>query len=177
MRVLPPPATYAFDDVHSQLGFAIRHLDISTVRGTFDDVHGSLTVGPTLDDTRVEIGAAMASVNSGNTMRDDVLRGERFFDVDNHPTLTFTSSSIEPDGDRFQVVGVLTIRSITQPLTIDVTYNGSNVFPLDGSTHFGFSGRGTIRRSTFGVEAPVEILSDEVELLLEAQFIRPADDT
>lgn len=175
MSLAIPAGTYPLDLTHSQLGFSVTHLGISVVRGTFDEFDGSLTIGERIEDTSVWVEAEMASVNSGHPGRNDVLLGEAFFDVANHPKLSFRSTSAaEADGD-YELVGDLTIRSITEPVRLAVSYNGSAVFPVDQSTHFGFSATGEISRSAFGVSTGVPMVTDEVALHLEAQFIAPAE--
>lgn len=172
---LPIPAgTYGIDAMHSQLGFSITHLGISIVRGTFDKYEGSLTVGASLADTVVTIDAEMASINSGNAMRDGHMHGEDFFDVANHPTMSFRSTSIEESDSGYAMTGDLTIKGITQSVTLATDYNGSGVFPMDKSTHFGFAARGNISRSAFGVSYGVPMVSDDVKLCLDVQFVQPA---
>ena len=168
------PGTYGIDTMHSQLGFSVEHLGISIVRGTFDRYRGSLTVGETLADTSVTLDAEMTSMNSGNAMRDGHMHGADFFDVANHPTMTFRSTSIVDAGDNYEMTGDLTIRATTQPVTFSVTYNGSAVFPMDQSTHHGFAAVGSISRSEYGMSYGVPLVSDEVALSLELQFIQPA---
>lgn len=168
------PGTYGIDTAHSQLGFAVTHLGISIVRGTFDSYSGALTVGSDLGGTAVEVDAEMASVNTGHPGRDEHLAGEGFFDAANHPIMTFRSTGISESAKGFALSGDLTIRAITQPITLAVSFNGEAVFPMDGSTHFGFSANGRISRSAFGISYGVPMATDEVDLSLEAQFIRPA---
>ncbi len=165
--------TYQIDATHSQLGFSVTHLDISLVRGTFDMFTGSLIVGDTVADTGVTIEAEMSSVNTGNASRDEHLLGDNFFDVTNHAQMGFQSTAVSEAGDGYELKGELTIKGITNTVTLTGTYNGSGVFPMDGSTHHGFSLSGTISRSAFGVSYGVPMVTDEVELLLEAQFIDP----
>ena len=170
-----PPGTYGIDPVHSQVGFAIRHLGITTIRGTFDRFTGSLTIGEDLADTSVTVEADMASLNTGFAMRDEHIHGPDFFDLANHPTMTFQSTSVAESGDGYAMTGDLTIRGVTVPVTFDTTFNGSEVFPVDGSTHFGFSASATISRTAFDMAQLIPVLSDNVKLELEAQFVRPAD--
>ena len=170
-----PPGTYGIDPVHSQIVFAIRHLGISTIRGTFDRFGGSLTIGDVLSDTSVTVEADMSSLNSGNSMRDEHVHGPDFFDLTTHPNMTFQSTSVAESGDGYALTGDLTIRGVTIPITFDTTFNGSDVFPVDGSTHFGFSASATISRTAFGMGSFIPVLSDKVAVQLEAQFVRPAD--
>jgi polyisoprenoid-binding protein YceI len=169
-----PPGTYGIDTMHTQLGFAVTHLGISIIRGTFDRFSGWLTVGDSLADTSLTIEAEMASINTGNAMRDEHVQGAEFFDVANHPQMMFRSTSITESGSGYTLAGDLTIKGVTQPVTLDTTYNGSEVFVMDQSTHYGFSASTTISRSAFGVSYGVPMASDEITLQLEAQFVKPA---
>jgi polyisoprenoid-binding protein YceI len=172
---LPIPAgNYGIDTWHTQLGFSVRHLGISTVRGSFDRYTGSLTVGADLATTSVGIEAEMASVNTGNQGRDEHLHGEHFFDVANHPKLTFASTKVSENDGKYALHGDLTIRGITKAVVLDVVFNGSGVFPMDQSTHFGFTATGEINRSDFGVSYAVPVVSETVHLTLDAQFVQPA---
>lgn len=173
---LPIPAgTYGIDTTHSQLGFGVTHLNISIVRGTFDSYTGSLTVGDDLDGTSLSIEARMDSVNSGHQGRNERLQGADFFDSANHPLMTFASSGTAASGDGYELTGDLTIRGVSQPVTLAVSYNGSGVFPMDQSTHYGFSASGSISRSAFGVSFGVPMVTDDVNLHIEAQFVSPTD--
>ncbi len=170
------PGTYGIDTAHSQLGFSVRHLGISVIRGTFDRYGGALYVGDDLASTVVAIEAEMASINSGNRDRDEHMYGEDWFDVVNHPQMTFRSTSIVDAAGGYTMTGDLTIKKITHSVTFNAVYNGSETFPMDQSTHFGFEASGSISRTAFGVSYGVPLLSDQVKLTLDAQFIRPPAD-
>jgi polyisoprenoid-binding protein YceI len=165
--------TYPIDTAHSQLGFSVMHLGISAIRGTFDEYSGELKVGDDLADTSVTIDADMASINSGNPLRDGNVHAAEYLDVANHPRMSFRSTSIAESNSGYALTGDLTIRDVTVPITFDVTYNGEAVFRIDGSTHFGFTGRATISRSAFGVSEAPDVISDEVDLTLDVRFVRP----
>ena len=171
------PGTYPIDTLHSQLSFAICHLGISVIRGMFDRYSGALYVGDELAATVVTVEAEMASINSGNRDRDEHMFGPDWLDVANHPQMTFRSTSIVEATGGYAMTGDLVIRGITQPVMFAVTYNGSTVFPMDHSTHFGFGATGSIQRSAFGVSYGLPLLSDEVQLSLDAQFVLPASET
>jgi polyisoprenoid-binding protein YceI len=166
--------TYPIDAAHSQLCFSLIHIGISTIRGTFDEYSGELKVGDNLDDTSVTIDADVASINSGNPLRDENVHVAEYLDVANHPHMSFRSTSIAESDSGYALTGDLTIRNVTVPMTFDVTYNGEAIFPIDGSTHFGFTGRATISRSTFGVSHAPDVISDEVDLTIDVRFVRPA---
>ena len=175
--VLPiAPGNYGIDPNHSQLGFSVRHLGISVIRGTFDQFSGALYVGDDLASTVVAVEAEMASINSGNRDRDGHMHGSDWFDVANHPQMSFRSTSIVEASGGYTMTGDLTIRGITHPVTFDAIYNGSNTFPVDQSTHFGFEASGSISRTSFGVSYGVPLLSDDVKLTLDAQFVLPPAD-
>ncbi|MEP7202192.1 MAG: YceI family protein [Ilumatobacteraceae bacterium] len=172
------PDTYSIDPAHSQLGFAVTHLGISSLLGTFDRFTGELVVGETLANTSVMIDAEMASIHSGNSMRDEQLHGANYFDdVANHPTMQFRSTSITESRGEYTLPGDLTIKGTTLPVTFHVTYNGAAVFPMDGSTRHGFTAGGAISRSAFGVSYDVPVVSDEVKLSLNVEFVQPAAHT
>ena len=166
--------TYPIDTAHSQLGFSLTHLGITAIRGTFDEYSGELKVGDNLDDTSVTIEAQTSSINTGNALRDENVQPAEYLDVANHPGMSFRSTSIAERNSGYDLTGDLTIRSVTMPMTFDVTYNGEATFPIDGSTHFGFTARATISRSAFGVSHAPDVISDEVDLMLEVRFVRPA---
>ncbi|HJM20765.1 MAG TPA: YceI family protein [Acidimicrobiales bacterium] len=168
--------TYEIDKSHSQLGFSVTHLDISIVKGTFDVFTGSLIVGDTIAATAVSIDAEMASINTGNASRDQHLQGDTFFDVANHPQMKFKSVSISESDEEYELTGELTIKGITNTVTLTGTYNGSAVFPLDDSTHHGFSMSSIISRGAFDVSYGESMVTDEVKLTLEIQFIEPGSD-
>jgi polyisoprenoid-binding protein YceI len=170
------PGNYGIDTHHSQLGFTVTHLGISTIRGTFDRYSGALYVGEDLASTVVAVEAEMASINTGERDRDAHMQGPDFFDTADHPQMNFRSTSIVESGSGYTMTGDLTIRGITQPVDFEVTFNGSNVFPIDQSTHFGFTASGSISRSSFGVSYAVPLVSDEVKLSLDAQFVLPKPD-
>ena len=120
--------TYPIDTAHSQLGFSLMHLGISAIRGTFDEYNGELKVGDDLDGTSVTIDAEMASINSGNSLRDENVHAVEYLDVANHPRMSFRSTSIAESDSGYALTGDLTIRNVTVPMRFDVTYNGEAVF-------------------------------------------------
>jgi polyisoprenoid-binding protein YceI len=174
MGLLLAAGTYDIDRVHSQLGFAVTHLDISVIRGTFDRFEGTLVVGERLDETTVSVTADTRSINTGNSARDERMFLAGWLDIEAFPTMAFRSTRIEPAGDGFALEGELTIKDEVHPTTFSVTYHGSAVFPVDRSTHHGFSAVATISRSAFGVSLGLPVVSDDVRLTLELQVLAPA---
>jgi polyisoprenoid-binding protein YceI len=172
---LPIPAgVYPIDTVHSQLRFSVDHLGISVIHGLFETFRGELAVGEDLGGTSVWFEIDAASINSASPDRDNALRGADWLDVDHHALMTFRSTSIADSGKGYALSGDLTIRGTTQPVTFDVTYNGSAPFVFDGSTHFGFAVQAVINRDGFELVALPDMVGHDVELSLDLQFVRPA---
>src|SRR3954464_10209454 len=172
---------WTLDANHSVVAFSIRHLGLSKVRGRFERFDATLDVGSGPHDTRVTATIEMASVNTNQPDRDTHLRSTDFFSIEQHPTLTFTSTAFSDEGSSRQMIGDLTLNGRTHPVILEVEFNGAEVHPGDGKQHIGFSATGTLRRSAFGIEFGLMplggdklMLSDEVKLEIEIQFVAPA---
>jgi polyisoprenoid-binding protein YceI len=176
-----PLATGAWtaDPAHTTVGFVVRHLGLSKVRGRFDGVTAQLVVGDDLASSAVSAVIEMGTVKTGNADRDAHLASSDFFNAETNPTMTFRSTSIAGEGEEYSMVGDLTINGITQQVELDVEFFGTSVFPGDQSTRAGFSATGTISRKDFGISfnAPVGadkvMISDKVALELDVQLIAP----
>ena len=173
---------WPMDANHSAITFAIRHLGLSKVRGRFRVFDVSLNIGPSTTDFEVVANIDLASIDTSNLDRDAHLRSTDFFNVDQHPTMTFRSTRIEPADDGYTMTGDLTLNGITRSVTLEVESNGLVVVPANGRTHFGLSAVGELRRSEFGIEfgiMPIGIdrlaLADKVAFELEMQFLQPLD--
>ena len=152
MSNLPTPGVYTIDPVHSSIAFVARHLVAAKARGTFTEFGGTITVGETLETTRVEATAQAASITTGNEMRDGHLKSADFLDLENHPTLNLVSSSVtSKGGDRFELIADVTIRGVTKAVTFDLEYLGSGAGMAPGVTVAGFEARAEIDRRDFGV--------------------------
>ena len=176
------PGRWPIDPNHSAITFAIRHLGLSKIRGRFRALDVSLNIGPSTSDFEVVANIDLGSIDTSNSDRDAHLRSTDFFNVDQHPTITFRSTRIEPADDGYTMTGDLTLNGITRSVTLDVESNGLVVVPADGRTHFGLSAVGELRRSEFGIEfglMPIGIdrlaLADKVAFELEMQFLQPPD--
>lgn len=174
---LPAPGTWAVDPGHAEVGFVGRHFGLTKVRGRFTGVDGSITVADDITASTVEVVIAMASVSSGDESRDDHLRSPDFFDVENHPTAAFRSHTIVADGTAGQIVGELTIRGITRPVTLDVRYLGHATDPWGGERVV-FSADAAINREDWGLtwnmllETGGLLVSKEIRLEIEVELIR-----
>ena len=176
MTVPLEPGAWTIDPAHSTVEFLIRHLGLSKVRGRFNDFDARLQVGDDLASTTLEATVDLASVDTNNADRDNHLRSTDFFDVDTHPTLTFTSKRVEERDGRYVVMGDLTLNGVTRPVDLDVDFNGTEVYPMTGKTHAGFTATGEISRKEWGVDFNVPlsaggvVLGDRVRLEIEAQL-------
>jgi polyisoprenoid-binding protein YceI len=178
---LPLPAgEYTLDVAHSGVFFQVRHLGISNVRGTFKTFDAGLTVGDDLDSVAVTATIDMASVDTNQPDRDAHLLGTDFFHADEHPQMTFRSTGLQSvGGEELELEGELTINGITKPITLEVEFNGSEVFPVDQSVHVGFTASAEVRRSAYGIDFGVPLgmskvgVGDKVKVDLDLQFIAP----
>ncbi len=168
--------TWDIDPVHSEVSFTVRHMMVSKVRGRFTGFTGEISTADdvTASSVRAEIDAT--SIDTGNAQRDGHVRSADFFDVENHPTWTFTSTSARTDDGDLVVDGDLTIKGVTRPVTLVLEVGG---FGPDayGGTRVGFSGSTTINRSDFGVDIamPMDrggvVVGEKVQIGLEIQGV------
>jgi polyisoprenoid-binding protein YceI len=174
----PLTGDYTIDATHSRLGFSARHAMVTTVRGQFGDFDGAAHVdaeNPTASTVALTIRAA--SVSTGTADRDGHLVSGDFFDVDNHPELTFTSTSVERDGSEWAITGDLTIKGVTKPVTIPFEETGTAVDPY-GNTRVGFEGATTINRKDWNLtwNAALEtggvLVSEKIKLEFDISAIK-----
>ncbi len=166
--------TWVIDPAHSWVGFTVRHL-MSKVRGRFTDFSGEIVVGETPDSSSAAVTIDLASVTTGNNMRDNHLRTKDFFDVEQNPKMTFASTGVRPSGDKWVLIGDLTIRDITKAVEIEFEFLGVDPTGLQGEQRVGFEGRTSIARSDFGVsfglaaEGAKVVIGDRVDINLEIE--------
>lgn len=171
--------TWTADPAHTTVGFVVRHLGLSKVRGRFEGVTAQLVVGNDLAGSRVSADIEMGTVKTGNADRDAHLASSDFFNADTNPTMSFRSTAVAGEGEEFTMLGDLTINGVTKQVELDVEFFGTSVFPMDQSTRAGFSATGTISRKDFGINfnAPVGVdkvmISDKVALELDVQLVAP----
>jgi polyisoprenoid-binding protein YceI len=170
------PGTYTIDPAHSEVTFAIRHL-MSKVRGSFTDFAGELTVAGDLGLASATATIQTGSVETRNDTRDNHLRSAEILDVERYPTMSFATTGVRADGDRYLVDGELTITNVTRPVTLEVEFNGSGTDPW-GGTRVGFTASTQVSRKDFGIEfnVPMQgekvLLGDRVDIQLEVQAIQ-----
>lgn len=145
-------ATYNVDMNHSSIEFAVKHMMVSKVKGFFESYDARVEATDLEDLTTAAINFTInvSSINTRNTDRDNHLRSADFFDIDNHPTITFTSTKIEGSDDDYTITGDMTIKGIIKPVTFDVEYNGKGKTP-DGTEVYGFEAETKLNREDFGL--------------------------
>lgn len=174
-------ATFKIDAAHSEIQFKVKHLMITNVTGSFGTFDATLEADKEdFSDAKATFEADIASISTGNEQRDGHLKGEDFFAADQHPKLSFVSTDIKKvSDDEYKLTGDLTVRGVSKPITLDVTYNGTVVDPY-GQTKAGFEATGKLNRKDFGLnwsavtEAGGLVVSDEVKLVLNVQMIKQA---
>lgn len=170
--------TYAIDPAHSSVEFAVRHMMISTVKGRFGDVSGTI-VFPEQEQPTVDVTIAVPSIDTRNEQRDAHLRSADFFDVEQFPAITFRGTRARRAGDGWTLEGDLTIRGVTRPVTLSVTEEGAGVDPW-GNEKVAFSATTRFNRGDFGLtwNAALEtggvLVSDEVKVSIDAQLVKQA---
>ena len=176
MTMAQASSRYQLDVVHSTVGFAVKHMLFSTVRGKFNDVQATAEIDEqpgSLSSVNAEI--SVASVDTDNAKRDGHLRSDDFFNAERYPTITFESTSIEPEGNgNYRVDGILTIRDVSKPITLE----GKLLGKMPGRV--AFEAAGQINRQDFNVtwnkalqSAGGWMVSDEVDLNIEVAMYIP----
>ncbi len=167
--------TWKLDPAHSELSFSVKHLMISKVRGTFETFDVTVVTGDTLEQSSVEATIDVSSVNTGQEQRDQHLRTSDFFLADEHPQITFRSTRITAKGgDDFEIEGDLTLRGVTQSVTLKGEFGGI-ITDAYGNTKAGATATTKINRHDFGVswnaalEAGGVTLGDDVTITADIE--------
>jgi polyisoprenoid-binding protein YceI len=174
---------WIIDRAHSMLEFRAKHMMFTTVRGQFDTFEGSLQLDMRRpENSYIEGRVDVKSIDTGDENRDGHLRSADFFDIANHPYMTFRSTRIEPKGqNRFKVVGDMTIRGTTRPVEWDVEAAELGKDPW-GNQRLGFSAETKLNRKDFGLNWNVALetggwlVSDEIKIAAELQAVPSAED-
>jgi polyisoprenoid-binding protein YceI len=168
--------TWQIDPAHSATQFSVRHMGISTVRGTFTKTSGVLKYDPA-DVSKSSLDATIEtkSVDTRVEMRDNDLRSSNFFDVEKYPTITFKSKRVEANGDgKLKVTGDLTIHGTTKEVVLDVDGPSSPVKDPKGNMHMGASATTKVHRNDFGVSGAPSMVGDDVQITIDTELVKPA---
>jgi polyisoprenoid-binding protein YceI len=172
---------WTIDPAHSEIEFKVRALLISTVTGRFRTFHASIENDKEdFSDARITFEAEVNSISTGNDMRDGHVKSDDFFNAEKFPYIRFVSDDVKKIKDnKYQVAGNITIRDVTKPIVLDVTYNGQ-MLDSQKNTKAGFEIKGRINRKEFGLkwngvtDAGTLVASDEVDLDLNIQMKKVA---
>jgi len=168
--------TWTIDPMHSEVGFSVRHMMVSKVRGRFTKFSGQIVTGEDLPSSSVTAEIDLSSIDTAAEQRDAHLRSPDFFDTDNHPLMTYRSTGIREKGDGYVVDGELTLKGVTRSVPLTLEVNGFGPDPY-GGTRAGFTARAEINRQDFGVNwnAAMEtggvVVSDKVAIQLEIEAV------
>jgi len=171
--------TWTVDESHSNAAFAVKYMMVSTVRGRFDDVSGTVTLADPLEDSAIDVTLDVASISTHDERRDGHLRSPDFFDVENHPEMTFRSTRIERTGDDTgTVTGDLTIRGTARPVVLDVRFEDWTPKDLWGKSRVGFTATASISRKDWDLnwnqvlETGGVLVGDRIDIQLDVQLIK-----
>jgi polyisoprenoid-binding protein YceI len=162
--------TWVIDTARSDVSFQIRQMGVSTIRGRFDGLEGTIVTTENPQDSSVSAVIRTASVNTKNNRRDKHLRTGDYLSVEQYPTITFTSTGLRADGDNVLVDGDLTIRAVTKQVTLNVEVNGVGVGD-DGKPLTRFSASTEISRDEYGVISGLAsaVISKKIEIILKIE--------
>ena len=165
------------DPSHSQVGFAVKHMMVSTVRGRLGKLTGKLELDPARPEKAdFELAVDVAAIDTGDPKRDGHLRSADFFDAEKHPAITFVSNAIFPKGEgRYTASGDLTIRGTTRPVSFDIELVGVGV-DAQGGQHLGATATATIDRTDYGLvwNMPVPngvLVAEKVKIEVDLQAL------
>jgi polyisoprenoid-binding protein YceI len=159
------------------VGFKVKHLGLAKTRGRFGTLQGAVQVGERPEDSSVAVTIDAASIDSNDEKRDAHLRSADFFDVENHPSLTYRSTGVSGQGEQWKVDGELTIAGVTKPVALDVAFDGVAVDPMGGS-RAGFTATAVVNREDFGLtwNAALEtggfLVGKTVTIELDVELVR-----
>ena len=169
---------WQLDPPHSSAQFSVRHLGVSTVRGAFTKVSGSVVYDPAnLNKSSIQAAIDAASVDTRVEMRDNDLRSPRFLDAQKYPTITFQSKKVEAAGaDKLKVTGDLTIHGVTKEVVLDVDGPTPSIKDPMGKDRLrmGASATTKVNRNDFGVSGLPGIVGDDITITLDIEMIKPA---
>jgi polyisoprenoid-binding protein YceI len=168
--------TWSIDPVHSEVGFSVRHMMVSKVRGKFKDFSGELVTSDSPLGSTVTASIDLTSIDTGSSQRDDHIKSADFFEVETYPTMTYTSTGIREDDGDFVLEGELTLKGVTRSVPLKLELNGFGPDPF-GGTRAGFTATGEINRRDFNVNfsAPMQnggvVVADKISLHLEIEAV------
>ena len=167
---------WTIDPTHSEVGFKVKHMMFTNVKGLFNDYSAEIDFNDDLKEANLQFEAKINSIFTNNTDRDNHLKSADFFDAEQYPTLNFKSTKIEGNGSEYEITGDLTIKGITKPVTLNAEFSGLMTDPW-GNTKVGLNLDGKINRKDFGLtyNAALEtggvLVGEDVKLNEEIQLV------
>ena len=170
---LVQPGTYSVDAGHTLITFKVNHLGFSLYHGQFGNPTGTLMIDPKKPSTaKVDVSFPIDSVSTTSEALDKHLKGPDFFDAAKFPAGRFTSTAVTVSGKDATITGNLTLKGVTKPVTLKAHFIGAGPSPMGGKLNVGFSATTTIKRSDFGISYGVPMVSDAVDLTIDAAFVK-----
>jgi polyisoprenoid-binding protein YceI len=169
--------TWTIDPVHSEVGFSVRHMMVSKVRGRFTSFSGQIVTADDATASSVTAEIDLSSINTGNEQRDEHIKSADFFEVETYPTMTYRSTGVRVEDGEYVVDGDLTLKGVTKSVPLTLELNGFGPDPF-GGTRAGFTATGELNRRDFGVNfsAPMQnggvVVADKISLHLEIEAVR-----
>lgn len=167
--------TWDIDPAHTDVGFVVRHLVVTKVRGKFSDVKGTVVTTDNPLDSSVDITIGLASISTHNDTRDEHLRSPDFFEVETYPEMTYKASGARQDGENFVLDGELSLKGVTKVVPLTFELNGFSADPW-GGTRAGFSATAQINRKDFnvnfeGVQNGLAVVGDKIDIQIEIETV------
>jgi polyisoprenoid-binding protein YceI len=175
LPALAQTQTWYLDPNHSSAQFAVRHMGISTIRGTFNKVGGVVVDSSDLSKASVHVTIDAGSIDTRVEMRDKDLRSDHFFDVAKYPTITFQSKRVESAGTgKLKVTGDLTMHGVTRELVLDVDGPTPPIKDPKGNSHRGLSATATLSRADYGMAFDAPMVGDQIAIQIDAEMVDKA---
>jgi len=168
------PVSYKIDPAHTSVVFMVNHLGFANAIGRFNTVTGDVAFDKdAAQNNSVSVVIDTTSIDTNHAKRDEHLKSPDFFNVKEFPKLTFKSTKVEKTGDKTgKLHGELTLLGVTKPVVLDVTFNKDGVSPASKLDTVGFSARGKVKRTDFGMKYGAPNIGDEIELIIEAEAVK-----
>jgi polyisoprenoid-binding protein YceI len=179
-REVPPPGRWTIDTSHSHIQFVARHMMISKVRGSFREFSGTVVIGEDPTQSTVEVVINAASIDTGDANRDEHLRSPDFLDVEHHPQISYRSIAVRPDGNKWTVDGLLTVKGVTREVGMSVEFCGAQPDPW-GNVRAGFIANTEIDREDFDItwnqmlESGGFLVGKGIRIEIDAELVLESD--
>ncbi len=174
---VPVPGKYVIDPSHSTVGFTVKHMMFSKVRGSFKQFTAEINIAENVEDSSVSATIQMESIDTGDSQRDNHLRSGDFFAIDQYPEMTYSGNKVTKSGGNWVLDGELSIHGVTKSVPLTLEFTGSGVDPY-GNQRVGFSASTEINREDFGLttnvvlEAGGIMIGKDIKIEIELEAIK-----